>query len=99
MLRPLAHALFNAYFTHGQDISSHATLARIAREVGLSEDQAFRVLSSNLYTNEVREREYNFTTRGIHSVPALVLNGRQLITGAQAADCYEQALRRVAGQT
>jgi predicted DsbA family dithiol-disulfide isomerase len=93
--RPLAHALFSAYFTQGQDISHHETLIGIASSVGLSEDQAGVVLSSNLYASEVHEREYYFTSRGIHSVPVVVLNGRQIITGAQSADYYEQALRRI----
>ncbi|VVN39946.1 hypothetical protein PS662_05399 [Pseudomonas fluorescens] len=97
--RPLAHALFKAYFTQGQDISSHATLASIASGVGLSDVQAREVLSSAQYGDEVRERESWFTTRGIHSVPGVVLNGRQLITGAQPADFYEQALRQIIADT
>lgn len=96
--RPLSHALFAAYFTDGQDISSHKVLARIASSVGLSEDLANEVLSSNLYANEVRERELYFTSRGIHSVPVVVINGRQIITGAQTADYYEQSLRKIAAQ-
>lgn len=96
--RPLAHALFSAYFTHGQDISAHDTLANIAADVGLVKEQALKLLASHQYTNEVRERQYYFTTRGIHSVPVVVLNGRQLITGAQTADYYEQALRKIAAQ-
>jgi predicted DsbA family dithiol-disulfide isomerase len=96
--RPLSHALFGAYFTHGQDISSHQTLARIASSVGLSAERAYEVLSSNLYANEVREREFYFTSRAIHSVPVVVLNGRQVITGAQTADYYEQSLRKIAAQ-
>lgn len=92
--RPLAHALFAAYFTQGQNISSAETLAGIASVVGLSEDQARKVLASDLYIKEVREREFHFTRRGIHSVPVVVLNERQLITGAQTADYYEQALRK-----
>lgn len=97
--RPLAHALFTAYFTQGQDISAHATLAGIASTVGLSEDRAREVLSSAQYSSEVRERESLFITRGIHSVPGVVLNGRQLITGAQPADYYEQALRQIMAGT
>ncbi|MNV71343.1 DSBA-like thioredoxin domain protein [compost metagenome] len=98
MQRPLSHALFAAYFTDGQDISSHKTLASIASSVGLSEELAYQVLSSNLYANEVREREIYFTSRGIHSVPVVVINGRQVITGAQTADYYEQALRKITAQ-
>lgn len=92
---PLARALFSAYFTDGQDISRPETLVSIASAVGLPEDQAREVLASNRYANEVRERELYFTSRGIHSVPGVVLNGRQVITGAQSADYYEQALRKI----
>ena len=97
--RPLAHALFKAYFSEGENVSSHEALARIASQVGLPLEQAGEVLASSQYTNEVRERETHFTRRGIHSVPSVVINGRQLVTGAQTADYYEQALRTLAAQT
>jgi len=92
---PLARALFSAYFTDGQDISRHETLISIASAAGLPEDLAREVLGSHRYANEVRDREYFFTSRGVHSVPCIVLNGRQIITGAQSADYYEQALRQI----
>jgi predicted DsbA family dithiol-disulfide isomerase len=95
---PLYQSLFNAYFSDGQDISSRETLARIAGSVGLSEENAYEVLSSNLYVNEVREREFYFISRGIHSVPAVVLKGGQVFTGAQSVDSYEQLLRQAASQ-
>lgn len=96
--RRLAHALFHAYFTDGKDISDHATLAELADEAGLPRDQAREVLASNRFANEVRERERFFTRRGIHAVPALIIDGRQLIIGAQSVDYFEQALRQVAAQ-
>jgi len=37
-----------------------------------------------------------YTSNGIHSVPAVIVNGRHLISGGQPADVFEQALRRVA---
>jgi len=95
---PLYQKLLSAYFSEGQDISSHETLASIAGSVGLSEENAYKVLSSNLYVDEVRERELYFTNRGIHAVPAVVLNGQQIFTGAQSVDYYEQLLRKAAGQ-
>lgn len=97
--RTLAHALFAAYFTQGKNISSHATLSEIAREVGLPESQARELLSSNLYVNEVREQEFLATSKGIYSVPVVVINGRHFMTGAQTADYYQQALRNIRDQT
>jgi predicted DsbA family dithiol-disulfide isomerase len=96
--RRLAHALFSAYFSNGKDISDHPTLAAIAGEVGLPMEQARALLASNQFASEVREREHYFTSRGIRAVPALVIGGRQLISGAQSADYLEQALRQIAAQ-
>lgn len=96
--RRLAHTLFSAYFINGKDISDHATLTELASEVGLPAEQARTVLASEQFASEVREREHYFTRRGVHAVPALIVDGRQLITGAQSADYFEQAFRQIAAQ-
>jgi len=96
--RPLAHALFKAYFTQGQNISAHEILARIAGEVGLSEARAREILSSTLYADEVREQAFLSTSNGIYSVPVAAINARHFMTGAQSADRYEQALRSIVAQ-
>lgn len=94
--RPLAHVLFKAYFTDGRNISERETLADLAAEVGLSRDDALEVLNSGRFSREVREHEQFYTSRGVHAVPAVVVNGKHLITGAQSADYFERALRQVA---
>jgi predicted DsbA family dithiol-disulfide isomerase len=43
-----------------------------------------------------REREQFWTSHGIHSVPAVVINDRHLISGGQPAAVFEQALRQIA---
>ncbi|MDH4873964.1 DsbA family oxidoreductase [Pseudomonas sp. BN515] len=96
--RPLAHLLFRAYFSDGQNISDRETLASLAGDVGLARDEALEVLSSGQFSQEVQEREHYYTSRGVHAVPAVVLNGKHLISGAQAADYYEKALRQVAAE-
>jgi predicted DsbA family dithiol-disulfide isomerase len=35
---------------------------------------------------------------GIHSVPAVIINDRHLISGGQPAAVFEQALRQIAAQ-
>lgn len=96
--RPLAHLLFRAYFSDGRNISDRETLASLAGDVGLARDEALEVLSSGQFSREVQEREHYYTSRGVHAVPAVVLNGKHLISGAQAADYYEKALRQVAAE-
>lgn len=94
----LKEALFTAYFTHGDDPSSHAVLARIAGEAGLDTQRAQQILASDEYARDVREREKFYLDQGIHSVPAVIINDRHLISGGQPAEVFEQALRKIAAQ-
>jgi predicted DsbA family dithiol-disulfide isomerase len=92
----LKHAFLKAYFTDGQDPSSHDVLARYAAEAGLDADQAREVLTSGRYAPEVREREQYYQQRGIHSVPSIIIDGKHLIQGGQPVEVFEQALRQIA---
>ena len=92
----LKHALFQAYFTDGEDPSSHETLAGLAEKAGLDATSARDILSTDEYTKEVRERERFYLEQGIHAVPSVIINERHLIRGAQSADVFAQALRDIA---
>ncbi len=48
------------------------------------------------YADEVRAQEQFFQSRGIHSVPATIVNGQHLIAGGQPPEAFEQALRQIA---
>ena len=92
----LKEALFKAYFTDGQSPASHEVLVRVAGEAGLDATRAREVLASDAYADEVREREQFYLNHGIHSVPAIIINERHLISGGQPAEVFEQALRQIA---
>lgn len=94
--RALKHALLRAYFTDGADVSSHDVLAALAGEAGLDVERAKQILAAGEYASEVREREHYYTDRGIHSVPAVILNERHLISGGQPVEVFERALRQLA---
>lgn len=94
--KALKEALFTAYFTDGQSPGSHDVLARVAGEVGLDAARAREILASDDYADEVREREQFYLSQGIHSVPAVIINDRHLISGGQPAEVFEQALRQIA---
>ena len=96
--KALKEALFKAYFTDGQSPGSHEVLARVAGEVGLDAARAREVLESGTYADEVREREQFYLNSGIHSVPAIIINERHLISGGQPAEVFEQALRQIAAE-
>jgi predicted DsbA family dithiol-disulfide isomerase len=92
----LKHALFSAYFTEGQNPSDHEVLAAAAQQAGLGPQQARAIVASDAYAAEVREREQFYLDRGIHAVPAVIIDDRHLISGGQPAEVFEQALRQIA---
>ena len=94
--KALKEALFSAYFTDGQSPASHEVLARVAAETGLNADRARAVLATDAYADEVRECAQFYLNQGIHSVPAVIINDRHLISGGQPPEVFEQALRKIA---
>jgi predicted DsbA family dithiol-disulfide isomerase len=96
--RDLKMALFEAYFTHCEDPSSHEVLLRVVGEVGLNTDDAARILETDEYADAVREAEQFFQRAGIQSVPAVIINQRHLISGGQPPEVFERALRELAAQ-
>lgn len=95
----LKTALFEAYFTKGENPGDHGVLARVAGEVGLDSAEAARILATGAYTDEVRQREHFYQRAGISSVPATIINERHLISGGQPPEVFEQALRTIAAQS
>jgi predicted DsbA family dithiol-disulfide isomerase len=97
--KALKEALFSAYFTDGQSPASHEVLLRVVSEVGLDVTRAQEILSTDEFAQEVREREQFYLNHGIHSVPAIIINDRHLISGGQPVEVFEQALRQIAAAT
>jgi len=91
----LKQALLRAYFTDGENVSAHDTLVQLAAEAGLDAERARQILAGDEYAGEVRAQEQFFQSRGIHSVPATIVNGQHLISGGQPPEAFEQALRQI----
>jgi predicted DsbA family dithiol-disulfide isomerase len=96
--KALKEILFKTYFTDGESPASHQILMKLAAEVGLDPIRAAEILSSQEYAAEVREREQFYQSQGIHSVPAIIINDKHLISGGQPVEVFEQALRQIALQ-
>jgi len=94
----LKTALLSAYFTEGLSPASHEVLLQKTTEVGLDPVRAAAILTSDAFAAEVRQAENFYTSNGIHSVPAIILNDQHLISGGQPPDVFEQALRQLASQ-
>jgi predicted DsbA family dithiol-disulfide isomerase len=94
----LKKALLAACHTRSEAMGDHAVLLACVREVGLDETRAQAILASDEFAQAVREREGFYTSVGIHSVPAVIVNDRHLISGGQPAAVFEQALRQIASE-
>ena len=91
----LKHALLEGYFSRGENVEDHEVLAAAAQAAGLDADKAREVLTSGRYAAEVRAEERDWLEKGINSVPAVVIDGRYLISGGQPAETFERAIREI----
>jgi predicted DsbA family dithiol-disulfide isomerase len=94
----LKRALFEAYFSHGQNPGDPEVLADAAGRAGLNVEAAREVLASGRYAEEVRADERRWREADIHAVPAVIIDDRYLISGGQPADVFERALRKIAAK-
>jgi len=96
--RALKEALFRAHFTDNRPLPDAEVLAEAAEAAGLDRAEAQAVLADGLYAAEVRDAEALWRSRGITGVPAVVVEGKYLISGGQPAVVFEEALRKIAGE-
>jgi predicted DsbA family dithiol-disulfide isomerase len=105
--RELKATLFRAHFTEGRRLTDPEVLADAAAAAGLvpgssprmTRAKAVEVLADDLYAAEVRAEEALWRARGINAVPAVVVDGKWLISGGQPAAVFEEALRGMAAQS
>ena len=92
----MKRALLTAYHTNAENPGARDVLLRVAGEVGLDVERAAAILDSDEYAAEVRARERHWQELGIHSVPAVIIDDRHLISGGQPPEVFERALAQIA---
>lgn len=86
--------LMRAYLTEGELMSDHATLTRLAAEVGLDAAETAAMLAGDRYAAEVREDERTAMALGISAVPFFVVDRKFGAAGAQPPEILGQLLQR-----
>ena len=94
----LKKALLEACHGRAEVMESTDVLVRLAESVGLDGGRAREILAGDEYAAEVREQEQMYTHAGIHSVPAVILNDKHLISGGHPPEVFERAIRQIAAQ-
>lgn len=89
-------ALFRAHFNERQNLSDRDVLLDIAARVGLHRAAAKAALDDPDLEARVLAEEAQAWDMNIAGVPAMIINEKFLIPGAQAPEVYVNALRRVA---
>ena len=85
--------LLRAYHTEGELVSDHATLVRLADEVGFP---AGEMLAGDRFAAEVRDDEHTARGIGINAVPCFVVDRRVGVSGAQPPEVLLELLRQAA---
>lgn len=89
-------ALFRAHFNQRRRIGARDVLLDVAEATGLDRAGALAALSDPAIGARVRAEQQQAWDLNITGVPAMVVQGKFLIPGAQAPETYVTALRRVA---
>lgn len=90
--------LLKAHFLDGEKIGVTEVLLRIAEEEGISRDRAKEVLDSEEFAGEVKADITEAGQIGVQGVPFFVINRKYAISGAQPAETFADALRKVADE-
>jgi predicted DsbA family dithiol-disulfide isomerase len=90
----LEERLMRAYLGEGELISDHATLARLAADVGLPEDEVSELLATDQYADAVRDDERTAASLGITAVPFFVIDRELGAAGAQPPEVLRDLLQR-----
>jgi len=88
----LKGTLLEAYFTRADNMDLAQTLLAAVERAGLSSQRAEEILQSDEFAHDVRAAETRFQMLGIQAVPAMILNNRFLIQGAQPVEHLQAAI-------
>jgi predicted DsbA family dithiol-disulfide isomerase len=91
-------ALFDANFQQRRNVSDPAVLVALAQGAGLDGPSAAAALADPALTAQIRAEEAEAFEREITAVPAMVIENRYLVPGAQEPEVYVSVLRRVAAR-
>ena len=91
----LHERIMDAYWREGRDITGWDVLAPIVAGAGLDADEARAEVDAGAFRAPVDASTRVAQEHGIAAVPAFVLDGRLLVSGAQPHDVFRAALAKV----
>jgi predicted DsbA family dithiol-disulfide isomerase len=93
----LVERLFSAQFQRGEHVGDPVLLARIAGECGYAATDAAAYLASTADVDVIRDEEHKFRMMGISMVPTFIVEGEQIVVGAEDPSVLAAVIRRFLG--
>lgn len=90
----LVERLFVAQFQRGERIGDLTLLTQVAVECGYPGEEVESYLASGQDSEEVRATERRFRAMGISMVPTFIVDGRQIVVGAEDPTVLAAAIRK-----
>lgn len=89
-------ALFDAYFGEARNPTDPALLEDIADRLGLDGTAVAGLLAGEDYAVTVRQEIEDNRRRGVSAVPAFIVDGEYLVSGAQPVEALIDVFRQIA---
>ena len=91
--------LMTSFFSERKDVSDRAILKQALLDVGLNADEGLARLDNDEARYKVRNKQGQWKTRGVQSVPTIVFNMKSAITGAQPVATFKQVLTEMIAES
>jgi predicted DsbA family dithiol-disulfide isomerase len=88
-------SLFKAYFQDRVDIGDDTILIDIAETHGMNRDAAAAWLSDDALSQAVRAEQQQWTDQNITGVPAIILDQKFMVPGAQSAETFADVINKL----
>ncbi|CAM1345558.1 DsbA family oxidoreductase [Tenacibaculum amylolyticum] len=86
--------LTTAFFSERKDVSKREVLEQALLDVGLNADEALARLSDDEARFAVKSNEQHWQNLGVRSVPTIVFNRQEAVTGAQPISVFKSILKQ-----
>ncbi len=94
----MKEALLSAYFSEGEHLGEPNTLVEIAKQIGIDEQKAKKVLENNSYSNKVVKDVEEAHSLGVQGVPFFYINKKYGLSGAQPVKVFVETLSKIASE-
>ncbi len=86
--------LTTAFFSEREDVSKKEVLKQALLDVGLNAEEGLANLTNDDARFEVKSNKQHWQNLGVNSVPTIVFNRKEAVTGAQPIDVFKGILQK-----